>query len=634
MSRLTHLMRKGILSIALLSLLAISWFPLYAQNRDHFTINDKKINTRSFDQEIERIRKDILAPGLGIAIIDNNKIVYDLVYGYKVNSDTASRLDKTSVFELASLSKPFLSYVALKLADEGKLDLDKPVYQYLENTDLDHDERYKLITPRMILNHSSGIENWRDYNNPDVLEILATPGTKFIYSGEGYVYLSRAIARILKKPYEEYIDEMVLRPLKLESTFTKFTRLYRPDSTYSLSPGNYLMGHNALLDKTYKQIYFEPDPAGANMASVADYARFLLFFLKKGNLSEASRRSLFSAGTGMTDKDPGLSMNPAFIISITAKDTIIAHGGSNDGFKHVFYYSKVSKRGFVLFTNYDRGYTMAKVLNEMTAGIDITPIINTYDITQYPSVVPYLLKTYLERGSRELLKYLSDLKHKKEISEKAFTEVALAIKYRDKDLAIQVLNEAANTYPSSTAVQYYLAYVNMESCNFETAKFHFSKVPDVDTSGEIKRCNQLISEISKRTVLVTRIDRTKVSQREAEDFNGMCGVDVEPTMDTGGGDNVGYLDATDWLSYSIDPEDSGAYQLSFRVASPDGGGKIKVLANFENIAVVDIPKTDGWQTWKTVTINVDLAKEKQTLTLQVVRDGFNLNWISFQKLSN
>jgi len=70
------------------------------------------------------------------------------------------------VFEAASLSKPVMAYAVLKLADAGKLDLDKPLSQYLDKPYIDNDERLNLITARRVLTHTTGFPNWRPRGQP------------------------------------------------------------------------------------------------------------------------------------------------------------------------------------------------------------------------------------------------------------------------------------------------------------------------------------------------------------------------------------------------------------------------------------------------------------------------------------
>src|ERR1700690_165335 len=85
---------------------------------------------------VERMMDSVGIPGLSLAVIENNRIVYFHPYGRK-NDGTGHKVDKRTVFEACSLSKNFLSYVAHQLVDEGKLDVQKPVYEYLPNDRLE-----------------------------------------------------------------------------------------------------------------------------------------------------------------------------------------------------------------------------------------------------------------------------------------------------------------------------------------------------------------------------------------------------------------------------------------------------------------------------------------------------------------
>src|SRR6185312_17072903 len=93
----------------------------------------------------------------------------------------------------ASLSKAAFATVVMRLVQQRKLDLDKPVYQYLPNplpeypsyADLSGDPRYKKITLRMLLSHTTGFANWRAFEDDHKLKIHFEPGTRYAYSGEG-----------------------------------------------------------------------------------------------------------------------------------------------------------------------------------------------------------------------------------------------------------------------------------------------------------------------------------------------------------------------------------------------------------------------------------------------------------------
>lgn len=116
---------------------------------------------------------------------------------------------------------------------------------------------------------------------------------------------------------------------------------------------------------------------------------------------------------------------------------------------------------------------------------------------------------------------------------------------------------------------------------------------------------------------------------EAEDFATMSGVQTEITADIGGGLNVGWIDAGDWMSYNLNVQSSGAYSVSFRVASASHAGQIQLQRNGSTLASINLPVTGGWQVWQTVSTFVYLPRGPQTLTVLASAGGFNLNWLEF-----
>lgn len=99
------------------------------------------------------------------------------------------------------------------MVDQGILNLDQPLYTYLPYSDIAHDDRYKLITARMILCHTSGFPNWRFLNADKKLDIKFTPGTQYLYSGEGFEYLANVIAYL--KNIQKNDLHRSLRPKKI-----------------------------------------------------------------------------------------------------------------------------------------------------------------------------------------------------------------------------------------------------------------------------------------------------------------------------------------------------------------------------------------------------------------------------------
>jgi len=105
------------------------------------------------------------------------------------------------------------------------------------------------------------------------------------------------------------------------------------------------------------------------------------------------------------------------------------------------------------------------------------------------------------------------------------------------------------------------------------------------------------------------------------------GVDIQATTDTGGGYNVGWTNAGEWLRYSVNVAAAGVYTVSFRVASMSGGGSIHLAnsAGTNLTGAVPIPSTGAWQMWTTVSATATLPAGNQVLTVAIDSAGFNFN---------
>jgi CubicO group peptidase (beta-lactamase class C family) len=144
------------------------------------------------DATVTQLMEAAHVTGAGIAIFHESKIAYLNAYGLR---DTEKRLPLTpnSVMTSASLSKAAFATLVMRLVQEGVVDLNKPVYEYLPKplpkypryADLQGDDRYKKLTLRILLSHTSGFPNWRAFENDRKLKIHYEPATRYAYSGEG-----------------------------------------------------------------------------------------------------------------------------------------------------------------------------------------------------------------------------------------------------------------------------------------------------------------------------------------------------------------------------------------------------------------------------------------------------------------
>jgi beta-glucanase (GH16 family) len=122
---------------------------------------------------------------------------------------------------------------------------------------------------------------------------------------------------------------------------------------------------------------------------------------------------------------------------------------------------------------------------------------------------------------------------------------------------------------------------------------------------------------------------------QGEGYSSSSGVQLETTTDSGGGQNVGYIDTGDWMAYpSVTIPTTGTYKVEYRVASQSGGGRLSldVNAGANVLGYVDIPSTGGWQNWTTVSHNVTINAGTYNFGLFAQTGGWNLNWFRITKL--
>jgi hypothetical protein len=139
----------------------------------------------------------------------------------------------------------------------------------------------------------------------------------------------------------------------------------------------------------------------------------------------------------------------------------------------------------------------------------------------------------------------------------------------------------------------------------------------------------------KRLINLTTLAVREIPVKiEAEDYDAMQGIRIETTTDTGGGENVGYIDTGDYLEYILKVTEPGEYVISYRVASLEEGGEITLMGRSRfPLAVTSFEATGDWQTWTTVTSEpFTLSEGIFTFKLDITQGGFNLNYIEFIKV--
>lgn len=115
---------------------------------------------------------------------------------------------------------------------------------------------------------------------------------------------------------------------------------------------------------------------------------------------------------------------------------------------------------------------------------------------------------------------------------------------------------------------------------------------------------------------------------QAEDYTDMFGIDTEECTDTGGGQNVGWIEPGDWMKYEVQIMQTGEYAIKSRIAGfADGSFSLKFNETAET--TVSFESTDGWQNWETFTNNLYLPQGNYTMTFTANNDAFNVNYYEF-----
>lgn len=437
---------------------------LKAQQPVSFVSNNQRVYANAFDSEVKKMMLEVGVPGSSIAIIENNQVAYAKNYGYKQLEDK-DRVTDNSVFEACSLSKMLLVYVVQKLADEQKIDLNKPLYQYLEYEPLKHDPRYKLITAHMILSHSSGIENWQWENDPKVLEIVAEPGSKFVYSGEGFQYLAKVVAKILNEPYDVYVSKMVLGPLHLNSTYLKYVE--KNDSLHiAASPTDYAVGYTDMEVPIKKWKNPEAVPASGMHTTAADYAHLIIGMFNEKNLSNGSLKRMTKPVIRMNEGSDAIWLSEGFFLLKTPDDTLAFFNGINNGFKSEIFYSVKNKRGFVLFTNSDRGELMTGYLSQLTTKFNLNALFATSFYSVYPSQAISLFRMYREKNTTAMLTEIQNLKTTGAIKPNTLNELGDSFTSHDMELSRKLLEMNIKLFPDSS-----LSYCLLGGVYYQTKKY-------------------------------------------------------------------------------------------------------------------------------------------------------------------
>ena len=361
------------------------------------------------DPLVPRLLKEGDVPGLSIAVVRDRAVLWHRNYGVR-NAATAAPLDDETIFEAASLSKPVFAYAVLKLVDAGVLDLDKPVAAYLPG-DYIEDARAHAITPRQVLSHTTGFPNWRG-GRP--LTMSFAPGERFSYSGEGFVYLQKAVERQTGQSLDALVRRLALGPLAMGSSSFDWEDRYESRKA---------TGHDAVGNPLPVRRPAEAISAATLHTTTLDYAEFLIAALGGAALSRPTYSEMLrpqvrvdvGCSNCIAKKPTGkLSSELAWGLGWGLQETedgpSFWHWGDNSSGFHAYVVGYPKARlGLVVFTNGLGGHGIIPDVVEASIG-GRHPAFAWIGYERYDSPARKLYRQVRSQGAAALARYKDDRK--------------------------------------------------------------------------------------------------------------------------------------------------------------------------------------------------------------------------------
>ncbi|HEX8261903.1 MAG TPA: serine hydrolase domain-containing protein [Allosphingosinicella sp.] len=235
------------------------------------------------------------ARGLAMAVIEDGNPVFVRAWGHR--NAAGDPLQTDTVMYGASLTKSVFAYTVMQLVEEGKLDLDRPLAEYLPRPlpeygnldaygnwgDLAGDERWRKLTARHLLTHSSGFSNF-SWDEPDrKLRFHFEPGSRYAYSGDGLILLQFVIEKGLGLDLGQEMKRRVFDRFGMAST----SMTWRPDFARNLADGWKKDGGVEPHDERSRV-----RAAGSMDTTIADFARFAAAFMRGEGLKRATRAEM------------------------------------------------------------------------------------------------------------------------------------------------------------------------------------------------------------------------------------------------------------------------------------------------------------------------------------------------------
>ncbi len=369
-------------------------------------------NDDRFERELEPIIQELIKqqdiPGLALAIVEKRQVLYAKAFGIQSLADASNKVTTRSLFQMASVTKPFVATGVLQLIEDGKIEFDTAAVKYLPHFKMG-DERYKQITVRHLLSHTAGIPHLTDYEyyNPQFdegalkrfvgnlnnLTLIAAPGTKYQYSNIGYDILGNLIAEVSGLSFEHYIEKQILIPLGMNSSTLL---LKQADSELLTSPHVLDSLYSVVVNEFYPYNRIHA-PSGALYSNLSDMTQWALVNVNRGEINgnrilKDSTYDIMWTSTNDDWKQMGISW---FIGEHQGHQTI-SHSGGTIGYGSFLIMIPSKSLAVIVMSNYERAAVidLAKTALDVALGFPAKPISRAVNL----ELDRILYKDILENG--------------------------------------------------------------------------------------------------------------------------------------------------------------------------------------------------------------------------------------------
>ena len=374
-----------------------------------------------FKAQLEPIIKEVMAqadmPGFAIAVVEDQKIVYCAGFGLR-SLNSKEPMSSSSLFHMASITKPFVATSLMQLWEQGKLDLDSTVVKYLPYFRL-ADPRYKQITVRQMLSHISGMPDVRDYEwdkpqyDDGALErfvrslgdrtLIAEPGARMQYSNMAFEVLGDVIAKVSGMTFEDYVKRNILEPLGMNSS----TLLVKQaDPALLTSPHVQNATYEVEVSKVFPYNRMH-SPSSTLYSNVLEMSRWAMANLNRGELDgkrilKASTYDLMWKPAGEQFPQIGIS----WFLNKYKEHAVVTHSGGDTGFVSNLVLLPDKRIAVVMMSNYDRA--PLRVLTN--AALDVALGLKPEAVALKPPIDRVLFKRITSDGLEAAVKHYYDLK--------------------------------------------------------------------------------------------------------------------------------------------------------------------------------------------------------------------------------